>query len=466
VAPELVLGGFAATALTVAGLSGVSILTSVYTRRSRDAIMLTYLGMAVYAGLCLLGTGLEAGDCVSKAALFPGGPSPEDLVHAFQAGNPGYAIYNVFWGTGGPPQTAIVGVLTSYAVFHVLLAVVTVGLAVVRLRPVALRESGGSRKARAERGRAVRPVSERPMVWKELHHDIGVRFRRWSLLMLGLLAGLSFAPVPFIWATANPRSGYGYRYNELEEGMNTYVRVVGTVVACIAVLGAAVRGSIAVRIERDKDTLDALLTSPLSTREILFAKWLGCLWGLRWPAVWLGSIYFLGVLTGGLSPFAVPPLIGVVLVYAGTLATVGLWFSVVCRTTVRATVATVFASLGLGFGHWLIWLCCIPLLASGPGSGEGLKQIFEFQAGATPPVVLALVLPFRATGSSGPRDGLDAELNAFAMIGTIAWVVFGAILWAIVNDRFQTDTNRADVTLPDGRPLEPGLKKAASQGAA
>jgi ABC-type transport system involved in multi-copper enzyme maturation permease subunit len=464
VAPELVLAGFAATALTVAGLSGLSILTSVYTRRSRDAIMLTYLGMAVYCGLCVLGTALEAADCVSKVALFPGGPSPENLVGAFQAGNPGYAIYNLFSGKSGPPQTAVTGILTSYAIFHVLLTVVTIGLAVVRLRPVALREAGGGKKAKAERSRAARAIGERPMVWKELHHDAGVRFRRWGLVMIGLLAALSFAPVPFIWATSSTR--YGYGYNRLEDEMNMYVRVVGTIVACVAMLGAAVRGSIAVRIERDKDTLDALLTSPLSTREILFAKWLGCLWGLRWSGVWLGTIYLLGMVTGGLSLFAVPPLVAVVLIYSGSLALVGLWFSVVCRTTVRATVATVFASLGLGFGHWLIWLCCVPLLAAGPGGGEGLKQVAEFQAGITPPFVLAGVLPFRSNDYPFGRDGIESEFKAFALIGTIAWIVFGAILWAVLNDRFQTDCNRADVLVPEGQPAKPSLPQPESQGAA
>jgi ABC-type transport system involved in multi-copper enzyme maturation permease subunit len=464
VAPELVLGGFAATALTVAGLSGLSILTSVYTRRSRDAIMLTYLGMAVYCGLCILGTALESANCVPKTPLFPGGPSPLDLVGAFQSGNPGYAIYNVFWGTSGSPQTAVRGVLTSYAVFHVLLTVVTVGLAVARLRPVALREAGGSPKAKAERHRAARPVGDRPMVWKELHHDVGVRFRRWGLVFMGILAALSFAPVPFILATASAR--YGYGYNRLEEEMNAYVRVVGTVVACVAMLGAAVRGSIAVRIERDKDTLDALLTSPLSTREILFGKWLGCLWGLRWPGVWLGSIYLLGLLTGGLSLLAIPPLVAVIVIYSGSLTLVGLWFSVVCRTTVRATVATVFASLGLGIGHWLVWLCCVPLLASGPGSGDGLKQLAEFQAGITPPFVLGFVLPFRSNEYPFGNAGIESEFKAFALIGTIAWVVFGAILWAVLNDRFQTDCNRADVLVPEGLPAKPLSKQPESQGAA
>ena len=49
-----------------------------------------------------------------------------------------------------------------------------------------------------------------------------------------------------------------------------------------------------------------LLTTPLTTQQILTAKWLGCLWGLRWPAVWLGSIYVIGLVTGGLSILAIP----------------------------------------------------------------------------------------------------------------------------------------------------------------
>jgi ABC-type transport system involved in multi-copper enzyme maturation permease subunit len=439
VEPLLVFAGFAATAVTVAGLAGVSILASVTARRSRDAIMRTYLAIGVYVAMCVLGSALVDIRYFASAALFTGGPSVADLVEAFQAGNPVYALARVFSSTAGPPQLAVATVLRDYAIFHILLAAATVTLAVVRLRPVALRETAVTRVSLTRR-RKERAVSDQPMVWKEMHFDGAMRFRRWSLLLLGLVVALSFAPVPFVlWSHV---SSFGY---SLSSSANEYVRIVGTLVACVCSLGVAVRAAVAVRIERDKDTLDALLTSPLSAREILFGKWVGCLWSLRWPSAWLGSIYLVGLVTGGLSPLAIPLLAGAILVYSATLAMVGLWFSVFCSTTARATVATVFATLGLSVGHWLIWLCCLPF--GGPG-GRELEAIVKFQAGLTPPVVLGGVLSFPIYEPGNSSFGQD-ELFGYCLIGTICWAVLGALIWSITNERFQIVTNRFETIRRD-----------------
>src|SRR5207302_861381 len=64
--------GFAATALTVSGLAGVAILASVYARRSRDAILLSYLAVGLYCGLCLLGSFLVQSGSVSSTPLWSG----------------------------------------------------------------------------------------------------------------------------------------------------------------------------------------------------------------------------------------------------------------------------------------------------------------------------------------------------------------------------------------------------------
>src|SRR5262249_15196445 len=53
--PDLVLVGFAATGLTLVGLAGLSILLSVYARKPRDAIVLTYLAAMAYLGLSTVG---------------------------------------------------------------------------------------------------------------------------------------------------------------------------------------------------------------------------------------------------------------------------------------------------------------------------------------------------------------------------------------------------------------------------
>jgi ABC-type transport system involved in multi-copper enzyme maturation permease subunit len=490
VEPILVFAGFAATALTMASLAGISILASVYANRSRDAILLTYLAVGLYCGLCLLGSAIIDMGVFPARPLFPDGPSLNECINGFQAGNPFYVISRTFWGPAGPLRSIVPTVLFGYAIFHVLLTLVTVTLAVLRLRPIALREASVTNKA-AKHRLVQRSVSERPMVWKEMYFGGGMRFRRWSLVMVVLGVALSFAPVPFMagvrlgsefkqyvrdlgpmiaglclfgvslygsgrlrfrrWSLVVVGIGiplflcpllyitaYDSPYGRSVSEFNAYVRGVGTIVASVCLLGVAVRGSVAVRIERDKDTLDALLTSPLTTQEILVGKWLGCLWGLRWPGLWLGGIYAVGLLTGGLSLLAVPLLVGAILVYAGTLAVLGLWFSVICRTTVRATVATVFSTLGLSVGHWLLWLCCLPF----GGSGRDVEMFWKVQTGITPPFVIGVVLPFSADDSDWLSHESRGEWLSYAVLGTIAWAILGGILWALVNERFQRETNR------------------------
>ena len=147
VQPELLLAGFAATALTVAGLAGISVLASVYTRRSRDAIMLTYLTAITYFAACGIALFLQTTGYFSTTPLLPGGPSAADCLHALLIGNPFYALGLVF-----ERDTQSLSFLPSYAVFYVVLTAATLGLAMLRLRPVcAARGQRGQKDARGSK---------------------------------------------------------------------------------------------------------------------------------------------------------------------------------------------------------------------------------------------------------------------------------------------------------------------------
>jgi ABC-type transport system involved in multi-copper enzyme maturation permease subunit len=456
VEPALVFAGFVGTALTVAGLAGVSVLASVYARRSRDAIVLTYLVLGLYVLLCPVGDFVVGILVMPRATLFPGGPSPADCVAAFQVGNPYYAMNRLFSAPTGSVREALPEVLPAYAAFYAILTASTVSLAVLRMRAVALREAGGA-KAGGRVRRDLRAVSDPPMVWKETYYSSRFRLPWWGKVTMVLLVALSFGP--FFIIGAKYSGGSSFNRSTLADEVNGYVRVVGTVVACCVLLAAALRGATAVRIEKDKDTLDALLTSPLSTQDILFGKWIGCLWGLRWPCLWLGGIYLAGLVSGGLSPLAVPLLACVMLVYCGTLSAVGLWFSVICRTTVRATVATLFAAAGLGVGHWMLWLCCVPF-----GPGRDLETVFKLQAGMTPPFVLGFVLPFSSEMHYlGPDHSAEGEVAGYVLLGTLVWAALGGVVWAMVNDRFQQLNNRRDILEPERPRMAPAVRKPPTE---
>src|SRR4029079_9185923 len=126
--------------------------------------------------------------------------------------------------------------------------------------------------------------------------------------------------------------------DHLSELLSAWVRGLGTAVACFMLVQVAVRAAGSLSGEREQQTLDSLLATPLRNRSILFAKWLGSVGSVRafWP--WLAVIWAAGVATGRLHPLAIPCVLLAWLVFAGFLAALGLWFSVASRTTRHATV--------------------------------------------------------------------------------------------------------------------------------
>src|SRR5207237_971490 len=116
--PNLVLAGFAATGMTMASLAGLSILNSVWAKKPRDAIALTYLGAGAYLILSALGLILTV-----PALGMPG--IVTDLIGWLNAGNVFTALYNLddALTSGGRMDDVLPVLLRDYAVFHGIVAV-------------------------------------------------------------------------------------------------------------------------------------------------------------------------------------------------------------------------------------------------------------------------------------------------------------------------------------------------------
>jgi len=439
--PNLVLAGCAVTALTMAGLGALSILNSTYFKKPRDAIALTYLGMVAYlttSFLLLLWQASSPG-AMSTAVWFGFSPlTLGDLVNAFNAGNLLLVLGKLGdAGARGTLATDVPALLWQYAWFHGTVAVGLTVWSVARLRAVALKQAQGEKR----RGlRALRlwkrpPVSSPPMVWKEVFVEGGVRFNWLGWIVLALLLVATLLP-GFLIVAAHLDELWGVLAGVKFQGsgplgdvMNAYVRIAGTLVACLTLLGVAVRASSSLSGERDRQTLDALLTSPLDSDAILFAKWLGAILSVRWAWLWLGVIWGLGLITGGLHLIALPLLAGAWFVFAAFLATLGLWWSVAARTTLRATVGTLIATALVAVGHWLPWMCCGPFLFM--SGGRGPEILLKLQMAMTPPAVLGLLAFHR---DEFPR-GFE-EWAGYAVIGLFLWVVMTLALGVALSSRF------------------------------
>jgi len=487
--PELLLAGFAATGLIMASLAGVSILCSVHAKKPRDAIIVTYLIVVAYHGLSFVSLillnrtmadlvlGLVLGGLVGAAPyvlpvdafnvellagalmeLANSGFEPlKAALDVLNSGNLLLALYELdeAMDAAQPLHDALADVLGRFALFHGTIAVLCSAWAVVRLRRVALKEAAGKAVAQTLTARLFgRPaVGAQPMLWKEIFAEPGLRFNWMGRIAVLFLVFLSFVPVLFIAAAVFEHFGsYRTQREDLAQAMNIYVFVVGTLVGSLLLLAVAVRAAGALAGERDQQTIDGLLTTPLDSGQILFAKWAGSVLSVRWAWAWLGTIWWLGLATGGLQPGALPLLVGAWLVYAGVFAVVGLWFSLVSRTTLRATLWTLLTTLTLAVGHWVVSsMCCfVPLAMMTISSNRDVEYVMKFQFGQTPPLVLGL-FAFAGQEHHFTREWEEVlELVGFSVLGLGTWAVGGLALGALLHHRFQEMTLRGDARYPEG----------------
>jgi hypothetical protein len=307
------------------------------------------------------------------------------------------------------------------------------------------------------------------MIWKEIFIEPGLRLHwvGWlclvALLLTSLYLFVGSSSQFFDEMLMGRPGGYGYRTNnvsgnrwlwlerliegvmvgnrwdDLSRFFNPWVRITGTVVASLMLVGVAVRASSSISGERDRETLDGLLTSPLQSHDILFAKWLGSLLGVRRAWYWLGVIWGIGLLTSGLHPAALMLTFVAWLVYASCLAGVGIWFSISCQTTLRATLYTLAVTFGASVGHWLIWLALLPFFPPWQAAG-----VLGLQACITPPAVLYGLSAGSEVGHSDQWE-MHAVLAGF---GLFFWALAACVIWSISRARFRRLTSR----MPHRRP--------------
>ena len=456
--PNLVLLGWGLLGLTMLSLSAVSILFSVYARRARTAIVMTYLAMALYLGLSYLAAEFlpEAADVASfgftfewDGLLYP--INVQSVTDAVTAGNLLVALRALAaaWKQGATVAAVLPRLALDFALFHAVTAVVALLWAVARLR-IAARNEKAVASAPPRRWWTWPSLDANALLWKEVAVDPGLRLPRTARLLVVALACASLFPavaamVHFHLETLEgPSPGtLEILTNNLRAEVQAWVKVTGTLVGCTALLAVAVRAAGSVSGERDRCSLDNLLTTPLNRDAILYSKWQASILAVRWIWLWLAVVWAAGVGVGAVSPYALPLLAWGWFVYAMFAANLGLWYSTVSSTTLRATIYTLLTLLGAAFGHWLILGCYLPFfLFSANRKDDFPEWLILFQTyGLTPPTALsALVftmddLRTSATTLNGrASEGLARLVSA--LLGVVAYGVAASMLWKVASARF------------------------------
>jgi ABC-type transport system involved in multi-copper enzyme maturation permease subunit len=440
--PDLLLGGYAVTLLTMLGLGSLGILISSDAPSVREAIFNTY----AVAGLYLVGS------LVMSVPVLGAGPA-SGVAACFQwltAGNPGVAVYRVSsdLSAGLTPAQALPPVLRDCALFHLLLTAVSLAGAARMIRRKEVPASAPPREPDLPPRKLIPPeldvraiyrerppVTDRPMLWKEgfaggeRHFDPLLALFRlpraiglWVALTVVVCVGASLLSLEI----RDPLSDFA---GGLARGMRWWLTGILIPLVCFACLAVAIRTAGAFTSEREGQTLDSLLTTPLTNREIVNGKWLGGV--LSCSATWcvVGAGLLLGAITLGLAPLGwllVPAAIAAQVALAASL---GLACSFFSASTWRATAATLLILGLLTLGHWGIYKS-VTMIFDMPWTER--HRLFQYHAAAlTPPVTLYHAI-----------RGKEASLVA---IGLAQQAGLAAVLWWLVRFRFARVTGRMPV---------------------
>lgn len=209
-----------------------------------------------------------------------------------------------------------------------------------RLRPAsrAVHDSGGRaaiRRGLLTRGRGRPPCGDDPIVWNEMHSTpvgnvIGRRVAFLiQLLWVGMLvaATSSFAlpafaevlergygasadvlaaptlhPVVRLLVRTFTPYGSGPAPGQARLEFNIVLRQTSILFSFLWILVVAGTAAESITAERDRDTWEGLLLTPLTGAEILRAKMFGALWKSRECAAWMLGIWIAGLCAGALHP--------------------------------------------------------------------------------------------------------------------------------------------------------------------
>ena len=388
--PTLLLGGFAVTFVTMISIACLGLYFSVRARRVREALLKTYLAMLAY----LAGWGVLA---IVRAMMLldwkPTDPVVEfmdQVIDWYNVGNPGFLIYYLglhMQGRGALGMSNLLVQATCYAGFHIAVAVFFLWRSIRVVRKVYIRQTYDPKPKKRLKGwmaipvgaafkkvlrptkplernpakslRRKPPMGISPMRWKERYVEKGLRFGAltqtiYVMLMFALLSvGVVMVGVLFVSLyVGTDTDQFGWSYNR-------YFRVLAMVVTLMMLASIGLRSAGSIGSEKDRQTWDGLLASPLRIREIIFAKGEGAIWGARLYIGILFTFAVLGAIGQGLSLSGGLLTLCTVMAIAYFTAGLGLYCAARCRNSMQAIVLVLFLLIVINMApsgvQFLLW---------------------------------------------------------------------------------------------------------------
>jgi ABC-type transport system involved in multi-copper enzyme maturation permease subunit len=446
----VVAAGFAVSAATLASLGALSLYCSAKARTARTAAAAAYLVMAGFGALtwCLPVIQL-ANPLYVLAELFAvtgGGAAANDwriLVAVY--GGWHAALFVGFTRAAAlavrGPQEAEQGVawteVYAAAVARRVAEKTAVALPSGSLDPVPhlralrlARDGAGPRlPVPVVRLFPLPPVGRDALVWKELYFGGGsaagelTRMTGAALLGVAFSAGLAYAAAALGGLT---------RQVDLTREVNLITRGLTATLGTAIGIGTVLRAAAAVGRERERRTLDGLLTLPGGRDAVLRAKWVGSVLRARYLLLALAALWAVAVCAGGLGVPAVACLLTAGAAHLAASASLGLYVSVVTHGAGRAMVVALAVLL-------VAWV--LPPVAAGywlgaiPAARDHAWLTAWLEEGLVAPVTSwDLAFP----GGAAPAPSSDGRTAGLAL-GLATYALAAWLLWQAARRRFSRE---------------------------
>lgn len=189
-----------------------------------------------------------------------------------------------------------------------------------------------------------------PVLWRELRQPLFLRWWHPWLVAAAIGAMLVLA----------------YAQAGLSEPVPMFIAQIA--LTAIFLFQACVLAAGAISGERESRSLETLLTTPLTARAIVLAKWAGAVRRLYpLPLLALGIILVLGVLPGTFHAALLLHFCLIVLPPAAALTASGLWLSVITRKTAVASTLNVLLAFAFWAGVPFVIAMTLTILNAGRG---------------------------------------------------------------------------------------------------
>jgi ABC-type transport system involved in multi-copper enzyme maturation permease subunit len=437
--PPLLAAVTVLTFCSMVSMASLCMLVSVRANRTREAVLKALIALFAFQGVM----GFCCGSCAVSLSTLTG---DTPLAEILSSGS-------IFWSyqvleehsTRGTLGSHLPVLIHEYVLFHAVVSLVCLRQAVRGLRamPTLREETAEQMIDPLARARIIlrKPLKDSsPLVWKEVHvepgslEQLGGRELNQMLTVFGVCYGVTFLLAGLI-ALTERQAGI------IEEIGFLLAGVFLPLFATLGLLRLALRAASCLSSERERQTLDSLLTTPLTNEEILQGKWLGCMGNVRGLGLVIVCYTLIGAILGYI-PVAGGLLVLVGLgVQAALVVCLGMACSLGSRSTFRATVVTVVGLLALTCGHWLLYLfeaAAVQVF----GRTDLLPWLAELHTyGLTPPLTLGTLATCGHMKSSSGEVAWGHLLAAG--VGTALHAALVLLLWGWLYYRFPRVTGRA-----------------------